>query len=93
MARRSSGLKTAFKVIKAIDRAAKQSDRDRQRRVLERDRAEKAAARQELQRDRQNARAEAQALKDEFQTAQEIYEDRVVERRVVKEEVINQYMR
>jgi hypothetical protein len=38
-------------------------------------------------------RTENQAMKDELADAKEAYQDRVEERRIIKEEIINEYMR
>ncbi len=93
MARRSSGLRAVVKVAKAIDSAAKQAERDRQRRNRELEREAKARQRHAEQAERARARAEAQTIKDELQTAKECFEHRVEERRLVKEEIISEYMR
>lgn len=93
MARRSSGLRTVVKIAKSIDRAAKQAERDRQRRNREIEREDKARQRRAEQEQRVMARAEAQAIKDEFQIAKECFNDRAEERRLVKQDIITEYMR
>ena len=93
MARGSSGFRTVVKIAKAIDRASKQAERDRQRRNREIKREAMAQQRHAEQAVRAKARSEAQAIKHEFQTAKECFEDRAEERRNVKEEIINEYMR
>lgn len=93
MARRSSGFGTAVKIIKVVDRDLKRAERERQRRQREAERQARAEIRRAEQQERAAARAAAKALKDEFQTGKEIYEDRALERRIAKEDIINEYMR
>lgn len=104
VARRTSGLNTIVKVVKAVNRVQKQAARERQRHEREYARAERLRFRQaeqaQRERDRANAqvqrdkvKANAQAIKDEIQFAKECYDDRVEERRLVKEDIINEFMR
>ncbi|WP_445366028.1 hypothetical protein ACJJJB_08120 [Microbulbifer sp. ANSA001] len=97
---RSSGLRTVIKVAKAIDRASKQAERERIRRIKAIEREEKAqirraaqAERERLRAERERVRAEARALKDEAQYAKECFEDRAEDRRLAKEDIINEYVR
>jgi hypothetical protein len=104
MARRSSGLRTVIRVAKAFDRAAKQAERDRLRRIREAERDEKARKREEQRRvkalekaekDRvkAEAKAAAQALIDELSEAKRLYERRVKERQLAKKKAISTFMR
>jgi hypothetical protein len=108
MARRSSGLRAIVGIVKIIDRAGKQAERDKQRRISEQER-ERQRLRREAERDadkqakvrkraaeqavRDSSKSKAQAIKDEWQAAKECFEYRIEERRAVKEEIINEFMR
>jgi hypothetical protein len=104
MARRSSGLRLVVDVVKIIDRAGKQAERNKQRLIREYERevqrSNREAARQAkiAQRDaglaeRAHSRSKSQAIKDELRIAKQCFEYRIDERRSVKEEFIKEYMR
>jgi hypothetical protein len=104
MARGPSLLRAVVGIAKAVDRAGKQAERNRQRSIKayerESQRAKRDADRQEkaLQRDaeqtaRESVKSKTQAIKDESRMAKECFDYRVEERRIAKEEIINEYMK
>ncbi|EKZ9177816.1 hypothetical protein RFA54_001268 [Vibrio vulnificus] len=104
MARRSSGLRTAIKVVKAIDRANRQAIRESQRRQKERERTEAQAQRQHERTVREAQRAlqrqvrlkksmAQQAFKDVMANAAEEYQERCEERAALRKRFIREVLK
>lgn len=104
MARKSFGVSTLIKVVKAVDRAQKQSARERERNAREQERARnhrirqlekitRAQEKERVQSAREKIKLENKAIKDEIQFSKGCYEARIEERRIAKEEIINKFMR
>ena len=104
MARRGSGLRTAIKVVKAIDRANQRAmkDADRRRKAEEREEARiyrererqvKEHERQAKQQARQRVLDEKQAFKEALSDAQNEYESRCLQREKLRKKLIRQVLR
>ncbi len=104
LARRSSGFRTAVKIVKAIDRANKQAIRESQRREKARQRAEAQAIREheksvrnaqrELARQvRLKASESKKALKDALLDANEEYLERCNDRAALRKQFIQEVLK
>ena len=104
MARRGSGLRTAIKVVKAIDRANKQAIRESERRLKAQEREDARAyreqqrqlnelERQEKRAERQRALDDKQAFKAALSETKIEYEDRCSQREKLKKNFIKQVLR
>ncbi|WP_407833628.1 hypothetical protein [Vibrio rotiferianus] len=104
LARRGSGLRTAIKVVKAIDKANKRAARDaeRRRKAEEREQAQayrehqrwlNEKEREEKRNERLKASAAKQAFKDSLSDAQEEYNQRCLERAELRKQFIKEVLR
>jgi biopolymer transport protein ExbB/TolQ len=97
MARRGSGLGTALKIAKAIDREMARSAREREREIkrVEREEARWQKEEERLQRqlDRENLATEKAEIKAAIQDAKDDYESRCLERKSLREKYVNMEIR
>lgn len=104
MARRGSGLRTAIKVVKAIDRAnkqaarnterrRKQAEREEARRIREHDKNLREMEREEKASEKARIAAEKKRFKDDLAKAQLAYEARCNAREDLRNKYIDEALR